>query len=258
VKLTPSELRAREDAIFHALEHAQNDRTFLDRLYRDGVPTPEAYLAQGVRVLFVFREPNMRGEAYAHDMRDEVSDVRFRSRARDGTREDRSAKSWWNWKAGMFAHAVAAVLEKRAWAEAFAQFRKGGWNHEVVNRFAYIQVKKVGGGGTANADEICAHAAKYATPLKQQVDLYRPHLVLGCGVGRDSPARLLATHVLVGGQRAVTGETGATWWGFSATARPRAMVQLWHPARRGRSSELYQDVWSSVREVVHKIGLGSQ
>jgi hypothetical protein len=93
--------------------------------------------------------------------------------------------------------------------------------------------------------------------LKHQVDLYRPHLVLGCGVGRNSPARLLAAQALAGGRESVTRETGATWWEFSSAARPRAMVQLWHPARRGLRSELYQDVWSSVREVVQKIRLGS-
>ena len=110
MKPTPSELRARDDAIFYALEHAHDDRTSLGKLYRDGGPTPEAYLAPRIRVLFVFREPNMRGEAYAHDMRDEVSDVRFRPLGREGAREDRSAKGWWNRKAGMFAHAVAAAL----------------------------------------------------------------------------------------------------------------------------------------------------
>ena len=258
MKPTPKVLRSKEDAIFHALEHAKNDATFLGRLYRDGVPTPEAYLAQRVRVLFVFREPNMRGEAYPHDMRDEVSDVRFRPLKQDGTREDRSAKSWWNWKAGMFAHAVAAALEEEPWTKAFVRFRNGEWNHEVVNRFAYIQVKKVGGGGTSNAYEICAHAARYSTALKQQVDLYRPHLVLGCGVGRDSPARLLAEQVLVGGRQAVTRRTRATWWEFPSAARPRAMVQLWHPARRGLKSELYEDVWSSAHEVMHQIGIGSK
>ena len=224
MELTARELRARGDAIFNALEQARDDRTFLGRMYRDGVPTPEAYLTQRARVLFVFREPNMRGQAHTHDMRDEVSDVRFRPLKRDGTREDRSAKGWWNRKAGMFAHAVAAALTEEAWTEAFARFGEGGWNHEVVNRFAYIQIKKVGGAGTSNADEICAHAAKYATTLKQQVDLYRPHLVLGCGVGRDSPARLLTDHVLVGGRETVTGQTGATWWEFSLAARPRELI----------------------------------
>ena len=253
MKLTPDELRTRENAIFDALEHAPSDETFLNRLYRDGVPTPKSYLAQRVRVVFVFREPNMRGAPYPLDMRDEVSDQRFRPLGRDGTLQDRSAKSWWNGKAGMFAHAVAAALDGELGTQAFKRFARGGWNHEVVNRYAYLQLKKVGGGGTANGEEICAHAAKYATTLKLQVDLYRPHLVLGCGVGRNSPACLLSAHVLAGGQKRATFETGASWWEFPTAARPRALVQLWHPARRGSRSELYQDVWSSVREVASEL-----
>lgn len=257
MSLNPAQLTAGEDAIFDALEHAHDDSTFLGRLYRDGVPTPEAYTAQRIRVLFVFREPNLRGKAFARDMRDEVRDLGFRPLAQDGTREERSPKCWWNWKAGMFAHAVSAALEGESWDEAFSRFRAGGWNHEVVNRFAYVQIKKIGGGGTSKADEICSHAAKYATTLRRQTELYRPHLVLGCGVGRDSPARLFAAHVLPGGRKAVTDGTEATWWEFAPAARPRALVGLWHPARRGLRSELYQDVWSSVHEVMHKIGLAS-
>ena len=255
MNVTPTALRAREDAIFDALERTRGDRTFQNKLYRDGVPSPEIYLAQRVRVLFVFREPNMGGSPYALDMRDEVRDERFRPIGPDGTRQDRSARGWWNAKAGMFAHAVGAALDGETASRAFDRFNRGGWNHEVVNRYAYIQVKKVGGGGKSNADEICAYAAKYATSLKLQVDLYRPHLVLGCGVGKDSPARLLATYVLTGGREAVTSKTGAAWWEFPAAARPRAMVQLWHPARRGLRSELYKDVWCSVREAVSTVGL---
>jgi len=255
VKLTPRTLRAGEDAIFDGLEHAAGDKTFVGRLYRDGVPSPDSYLAQKIRVLFVFREPNMRGNPKAHDMRDEVRDVRFRPLGADGSREERSAKSWWNWKAGMFAHAVAAAMESRDWTEALEEFSQGGWNHQVVNRFAYIQIKKVGGGGTSNANEIRAHAARYASTLRRQVELYTPHLVLGCGVGRDSPAKLLAAHVMAGGRKGSL-ETGALWWEFSAAAYPMAMVQLWHPARRGSRSDLYQDVWSSAREVITKTELG--
>lgn len=109
--------------------------------------------------------------------------------------------------------------------------------------------------GTSNPAEICAHAIKYAATLKLQVELYRPHLVLGCGVGRDSPARLVAKHVLPGGRERVTSKTGATWWEFPVIARPRAMVQVWHPAWRGSRSKLYKDVWSSVREVATQVGL---
>ena len=111
--LTPRQLGARENAILDALEHIPGDKTFLGKLYRDGVPTPQVYLAQRVRVLFVFREPNMRGVPYPLDMRDEVSDEFFRPLGRDGTRQERSPKSWWNGKAGMFAHSVAAASETR-------------------------------------------------------------------------------------------------------------------------------------------------
>ena len=255
--LTPTELRSKEDVIFHVLEHAPNDTTFLGRLYRDGAPSPQAYLDQRVRVLFVFREPNLLGKTRPHDMRDEVSDGHFRPLGPDGERQDRPTTGWWNWKAGMFAHAVAAALEDEPWQKAFDRFFEGGWNHKVVNRFAYIQIKKIGGVGTSNVKEICAHAATYAATLRQQVDLYQPHLLLGCGAGRHAPARLFAEHVLVGGRNDVMTKTHMHWWEYSSPAHPRAMVQLWHPAKRGLKSAIYQDVWHSIHEVVHKVGLDS-
>ena len=189
-------------------------------------------------------------------MRDEVRDERFRPLGRDGTRQHRSPSCWWNAKAGMFAHAVAAALDSDAAREAFGRFARGGWNHRVVNRFAYVQIKKVGGTGISNSEELRAHATKYADVLQQQVQIYRPDLVLGCGVGGGSPAQLMAANVLPDGQERSTTKSGATWWQFSAAGRPRALVQLWHPARRGDRWTLYEDVWVSVREVARSVGLG--
>ena len=94
VGLTPRQLTAKENALFDRLEHAPHG-TFRGTLYRDGVPTPARYLAQPIRVLFVFREPNMRGIPYAHDMRDEVGDEHFRP-LRKRKRLDRSPRGWWN------------------------------------------------------------------------------------------------------------------------------------------------------------------
>ncbi len=83
--MTPKQLREREDAIVDRLEHAPGDPTFLNRLYRDGVPTPKSYLAQPVQVVFVFREPSMSAGAWPEDMRDAVSDERFRPIGADGS-----------------------------------------------------------------------------------------------------------------------------------------------------------------------------
>ena len=255
MRLSPKTLTAKENALFDTLARKT---AFRGRLYRDGVPTPEAYLAQRVRVLFVFREPSMRGNPYAVDMRDEVRDERFRPLGRDGTRQHRSQTCWWNSKAGMFAHAVAAALDGESGSKAFGRFAQRGWNHDVVNRFAYVQIKKVGGAGTSNAAALRAHATQYADTLQQQVQLYRPHLVIGCGVGGGSPAQLMAAHVMPNGRKRCTKKTGARWWKFSATAHPRALVQLWHPAWRGDRWTLYEDVWASVREVARSVGLGQR
>jgi hypothetical protein len=253
--LTPSELRSRESALFQKLEDLPDDSTFRGRLYRDGVPTPEAYLNQRVRVVFVFREPNFKGEQPAHDMRDEVSDVRFRPRRPGGGREERSPKGWWNGRAGLFAHAVDAALGGESLEAAMGRFSREEWRHAVVNRFAYVQIKKIGGGGTSNAAEICEHARKYGWVLREQLALYRPHLVLGCGLGQHSPASLLAGHVLPGGRKGYLPMTRSVWWRFGDTARPQALIELWHPARRGLTSELYRDVWSSVRELLTQTSL---
>jgi hypothetical protein len=247
------EMTRRENAIFDELERMH--RNLRGRLYRDGIPSPEVYLKQPVRVVFVFREPNLGGRSCRHDMRDEVRDEQFRPLMPNGTRPQAQPKGWWNWKAGMFAHAVAAALGDEPWRHAFKRFHEGGWTHDVVNRFGYVQIKKIGGGGTSKAAEIRSHAEQYADTLRQQLELYRPHLVIGGGVGSHSPAALLAKQVLIGGTEKQTKASGATWWEFGASARPRAMVQLWHPARRGSMSELYKHVWSSVREVVRRAGL---
>jgi len=214
-----------------------------------------ALLFEHVRVVFVFREPNLSGRPRPLDMRDEVSDEHFRPRGADGARQERRRSCFWNAKAGLFAHAVSAALDGKSVNRGLTQFANELWHHEVVNRFAYVQIKKVGGGGVSKTDEICAHAAKYAATLKAQMDLYRPHLVLGCGVGPHSPARLLSLHVLTGGREAVTSTSGATWWAFPLTTRPRALVQLWHLSCRGERRELYRDVWGSVLEVAHSVGL---
>jgi hypothetical protein len=185
-----------------------------------------------------------------------VSDERFRPLGPKGVRiEVPPKKSWWNAKAGLFAHAVAAVLDGEPASKAYRRFCLGVWNHAVVNRFGYIQIKKVAGGGTSKAKELRVYAKTYAGTLSQQIKLYEPDLILGCGVGGGSPAGLLAQYVLTDGQKQRTAKTGATWWRFTKSPRPRAMVQLWHPAWRGDRWMLYDDVWGSVEEVARRLGL---
>ena len=244
--MTPATLTARQNAIFDMLEA---DRRLAGRLYRDGVPSPEVYLAQAFKVIFVFREPNLGGQHRRHDMRLEVRDPHFRPLI-SGERIERTSHCWWNAKAGMFAHAVAAAIDGEPSRSALRRFRPGDWHHDVVNRFGYLQIKKTGGAGQSVAGEIRSHAAIWAHALRGQLDVYAPDLVIGCGTGGHGPAQLLAEHVLTGGTREETRRTTAVWWRFDVGRRPKAMLQAWHPSIRKERSEVYRDLYASVREVM--------
>jgi hypothetical protein len=253
MRLSPEQLRRRENQIFVQLER---DHECRGRLYRDGVPSPDIYCRQPLRILFAFREPNMKNEPYALDMRKEVSDPALRP-LRNGRRIPHSPTCWWNAKAGLFAHAVAAVIDGESEGAAYERFddlvKHGRWNHGVLNRFAYMQIKKIGGGGTSRTAEIERFAKKHFLVLRKQVDLYRPHVVIGCGTWGGSPARLLKTLVLRGGEEHKTKKTGAAYWHYGANEFPRVLIEQYHPSARKSPTDLYWDVWWSIREVVELV-----
>ena len=97
---------------------------------------------------------------------------------------------------------------------------------ECLFPFVFMQIKKVGGGSSSVSSQIEEHAKTYRQFLKKQIALYRPHLIIGCGLGGGLPARLLNKYVLppfVGNERH-TG--GFAWWRFSDSARPVALLSL--------------------------------
>lgn len=193
----------------------------------------------------------MNGAPTAADMRQEVSHRQFQPLI-DGRRDERLPSCFWNAKAGLFAHAVTSALEGLSPETACQDFERrlaaGEWFHEVVNRFCYIQIKKVGGVGSINAREVVRHAKQHADVLSEQVHLYRPSLIVGGGTGSASPAALLAAILGADDKRAAP-STGATWWQWRAPWGPVGVIQQWHPSRRGSRSELYVDIARSVSDV---------
>src|SRR5205823_4633752 len=148
---------------------------------------PDIYLAQRVRVVFVFREPNLRDDPYELDMRAQIRDPEFRAMHHGDYRKPATRRGWWNWKVGCLAHAVVGALAGRSPEQGFAQFdaliRRGHRAHEFLFPFGFMQIKKVGGSDESRGDEIAAHARTYSDVLRQQLALYEPHLVIACGLG---------------------------------------------------------------------------
>jgi len=203
-------------------------------------------------VAFVFREPNMGGAPYEMDMRAQLNDPQFRA-FRNGTfGRPASIRGWWNCKVGALAHAVVNALNDERPQKAFVRFQSliecRHRNHDFLHRFAFMQIKKVGGAGTSKSAEIERHAIDYSQYLKRQIVVYRPHLIIGCGRPPASPARLLNQYVLPAGQEHRTHDGRWTWWRYGLSGRPMAMLEFRHPSR-GSSEDKYCSLLSAVREV---------
>jgi hypothetical protein len=244
-----------EDKIFDSMV-GQFPKIFKGRLYRDGVPEPGIYWQQPVRVLFVFREANFGNDPTDWDMRKQVRDPWFQ-----GRRNKRpEVNGWWNRKVASFGHAVVHALgsDKPSAYEDFQEWikpdRDGFRTHRFLFPFGFMQIKKVGGGGNGVASTIEDHVKKFNKFLEQQMTLYKPRLIIACGRGNASPARLLNRYVFpvrVGEPAGNVEHTGRyTWWRFSEPAWPAAMLEFNHPSARGASTKkLHADLVAAVREI---------
>jgi hypothetical protein len=83
IPMTPSMLTEREEQIFKCFLKNLSARTIKGVFCRDGVPEPDVYLHQGLRVVFVFREPNEGNKPHSYDMRAQIRDSGFRARPDD-------------------------------------------------------------------------------------------------------------------------------------------------------------------------------
>lgn len=255
--LTAQGLTVAENAIFENLVKVY------PKLYKDGAPHPEAYVKQSTRVLFVFREPNLPGlggvpkdgEAPLDgwDMR-----MQLRGEWQPGTEQNNSLGTWWTARVGAFAHAVSGAIRgdspDQSWKE-FESLRdsgpQGGRSASYLQPFAYIQIRKTGGKGTSVRNELRQAAEDTRIALREQVKLYAPAIIIGCGLGGGSPARLLRNVVLEPGtfpdSRVSNGRRA--WFG-AAEGSPRVLLEVNHPSARGvKSQTLYESVWKSVEDV---------
>ncbi len=245
----------REEEIFNKLRRQED---FADGLFRDGAPRPDVYEQQSYKVVFVFREPNLEGENFDLDMRAQVRN----EDPNDPLRSAPSARGWWRGKVGAFAHAVQHSMSERDVEERFQDFcalRDSSPREAPVDYlfpFAFMQVKKRGGGGVQHAGEVYYYTRRYRHELAAQLGIYQPDLVVGCGRGQSAPADLIRDLVLpqhFGEERQT--RSGFRWWRASAAAgRPGALLEYNHPSARTSRLALYRELAEAVAEIRTTLG----
>jgi len=245
-----SSIPAEEDRLFDALAARLSSP-----VYRDGLPRPDVYQRQAIKVVFVFREPNLNSIPQESDMRAEIRDPEFRHHRNGTFGSPGSVRGWWNNKVGLFAHAVdAAVRGVRDGRKSYESFRAliagGGRLHDHLFRHGFLQIKKTAGGGVAVSKQIIAHAESNRDILRAQIQLYRPTLLIGCGMPPAFPARLLNEYVLSNDDNRQTTSEGFAWWKPAGRSDCRALLEFRHPSFRGSKEDTYCKLLTAVCDVI--------
>jgi hypothetical protein len=151
--------RAQEDEIFSQYELRNPGRAIL----RDGIPDPETYWQpDNLRLLFVLKEGN-----------DPTGKWSLEDDLRDFVASGAKYKSWANlacWTA--FARSVSFDLTSRIDQQ---------WRADQLRHSAFVNLKKVPGGATADNPAVLDFALLHGDLLRQQISLYDPHLTIACG-----------------------------------------------------------------------------
>lgn len=143
----------------------------------DGVFDEETYLKQATKVLFVLKEA---------DWPDANEDVHLV----DYLLSEISPTYWKTWN--NIARWAQALLEGGEYPEYVSKGDKTYW----LKRIAFVNLKKVPGGSTANTEEISKYVQNDALYLRSQIELYTPDIIICCGRGEGKNADLLYNYVL--------------------------------------------------------------
>jgi hypothetical protein len=200
--MKPSELRSAEDAIFKEYKSLHPGSSILP----DGVADPEVYLKEDFRVLFVLKEGNDAEGKWTAEGGD------LRGFAKWGGCE----RTWQNL-------ARWAAIARRV---DFDPAKSGDqeWRATQLRHCAFVNLKKIPGGGRADDDEVRKFALDHADLLSRQMSLYEPDLTLACGHNIFG-----ALEEIFGGKRVHPKEDVLNGFWFFKDVHLGSVVDFYHP-----------------------------
>ena len=147
-----------------------------EKFVKDGAPSPDDFAASHKRCLIVLKEVNWD--------QNEVQDASKPFELREQLKDD--PDQWWrtvaNWCAGITRiHTELDLSWKSLQQEPITQ---------CLKPFAFMQLKKTPGGGLSDPAEIRRRSDSDKIFIKEQINIYEPEVILGCGTANDV-ARIL-------------------------------------------------------------------
>jgi len=194
-------------------------------LITDGIVNLDTYLDNPIKVIYILKEVN-GGKNW--DLREFL---------RNGARW----RTWNNivrWQFG---------IETENSIEHFSKisYVNNDTRKKYLSRLAVINLKKEPGGGNSNMSEIWNYSWNDKDYLKEQIELYKPDVVICCGTGE-----IVKEHKLI---------NGIIYWNSTtnginySTNEKTIVIDYFHPQQyRIKKKKLYDDLISAYNEIRKK------
>lgn len=135
----------------------------------DGIISIDDYFNSEIKILWINKEVNSTEEDADWNLREALYELR---------EDNRVSKGWAN-TFNPIIYIIYGIFNKKNWAEI-----PDTWVEpeiiEYLRKIAYINVKKIPGGSTANWNELVDFHNKFGYILEKQIKLYKPDVII-CG-----------------------------------------------------------------------------
>lgn len=135
----------------------------------DGIINIEEYLASDLKILWINKEVYSTEEDADWNLRHELANLE----------ENGKVKSGWAGTFNPLIYTIYGIINNKKWHE-MKWIEEDPMMIKVLEKIAYINVKKVPGGSVANNSELREFHNEFGSILKRQIQLYNPDIII-CG-----------------------------------------------------------------------------
>lgn len=243
------DIAQKEDLLFAEWKKANPNA-----LFRDGVLSPERYLANKVRVVFVLREPNFRDKQTGETLRKPYD-------LRDEFREQNPPNLYlphpfWKQKVAPWCF---GITESADFEQAKAKSQNRAACVECLTRFGFVQLSKAPGSSTIMpkefANSVLENNGRHF--LRRQFKIYEPDIIVACGISFPRTFDILTKQVFPDSKdcisRAVFERRCSMVRTCKSNGNPTFIIETNHPAHRGNREKVYGKLMSDYRQAVELV-----
>ncbi|WP_221621986.1 hypothetical protein [Larkinella knui] len=193
-----------------------------NQFIRDGIINPVFYAAQSTKVLFIAKEHNYRSQ---HDYKNNHADYREWASKVVYLRFAHRLSEW--------AHGILNNFQADVDQLTYDQ------KHTALKSMAFINVKKVSGGATSDADLIGEYIVESRDLLHQQIGMIKPDLIVCCFRYDGYVTQLFDIPL----EKPVSNAYSVGRW------EGIGIINFWHPSARKRKTLLYAQLKEAVEQI---------